>query len=398
MTKNVVEITEWQQVPGLVASRYKEASAIQRSIRKIAKRLPSTDYGDCFWNPETKTVWVVLGDGDDEQVHQLWHNSLKAINGIQEVKTEAEAGPYSDPAWVRIKTAEGALGVLNKPYEWAGIPSGGPSPMSNSLVTGLIGAGLGYGGGALAEYLFPERFVERGKLRRNLALLGGLGGAALHIPQGVANMQLNRSATGKPHVLRSFLGSDSQQQMHPDLLNWQAFQNGEKSGQLQMMKEATAHLPKLPGVIQRSAATFAKMAFTDSGYGSVKPVAVDSFNRAIWNDVHNGINSSQSNPYGTRGVYDDNSQVYRTPPAHAAAATGLVSGVQQMYGNRPLLSPRHFMSGLANAGVDLVTARVAGGVLGALGGLKPDAQKKLQDMGLWSGLIRGVTGSVLGLR
>jgi hypothetical protein len=58
----------------------------------------------------------------------------------------------------------------------------------------------------------------------------------------------------------------------------------------------------------------------------------------------------------------------------------------------------HFVRGLATAGVDLATARVAGSVLGALGGLTPEAQNKIQDMGLWGGLIRGVTGSVLGLR
>ena len=48
--------------------------------------------------------------------------------------------------------------------------------------------------------------------------------------------------------------------------------------------------------------------------------------------------------------------------------------------------------------MDMVTARVAGGVLGALGGLTQPTQQKLQDIGLWSGMIRGVTGSVFGLR
>ena len=125
---------------------------------------------------------------------------------------------------------------------------------------------------------------------------------------------------------------------------------------------------------------------------------MDAFNNAIWNDVHNGLRSSQSNPYGTRSPYDDNSAGFHTPPVTAAAVTGLVSGIQQMYGNASLLSPRHFVSGLANAGLDMATARVAGGVLGALGGLTPDAQQKLQQMGLWSGMLRGVAGSVLGMR
>ena len=60
-----------------------------------------------------------------------------------------------------------------------------------------------------------------------------------------------------------------------------------------------------------------------------------------------------------------------------------------------MLSPAHFVRGLATAGVDLATARIVGGTLGALGGLTPVAQEKLQDVGLWGGLIRGAIGSMV---
>lgn len=408
------ELEAWKQVPNLVAERYKEAANIKHTLAKVIKHLPVADpgYGHVYWNPENKTVWAVLSDGDTDQVHQKWHNALKAISGVNNVRTESEYGPYNDPDWIRIKRAS-ALSWLGKPYEWAGKLTGGPSPMSNALVSGLLGAGLGYGGGMLAEHLLPERFVRRGRLRKTLATLGGLGGAALHIPQGMANAGINREATGKSHWLRSFMRGDNAQQMAPHELDFQRhyynqpqptyYQNQfQNTPQLQTAKIALQKFP-VSSRLKKANEEFIKQAFQPSGlFGSpgvpLRPVPVDSFNQVIWNDVHNGRNSSQSNPYGTRSPYSDNTDVPHTPPAHAAAATGLVSGVQQMYGGSPLLSPKHFIRGLAAAGVDAATAHVAGGVLGALGGLTPAAQKQLQDIGVWSGMIRGVTGSVLGLR
>lgn len=397
------ELAIWQQVPELVKVRYKEAADVKRTLAKVIKYLPAEgDYGFVYWHPEKKIAWAVLSDSDTQQTHQRWHNALKAIRGVQSVRTEAEHGPHNDPEWIRIKESA-ALSWLNIPYQAAGALTGGPSPMSNALVSGLLGAGTGYAAGTLAENLLPAQYVERGKLRNNLAMLGGVGGAALHIPQAVTNSSLNQKATGKPEWLRSIMQGDQHQQMAPAETDWRNhYLGGQKQADWDGLRECCRLLPLPPELFMRSASRFTKFAMSAGSMGannvSLKPVPVDAFNQAIWNDVHNGLQSSQSNPYGTRSIYSDNSDPLHTPPVNAAAATGLVSGIQQMYGNASLLSPQHFISGLANAGVDMATARIAGGVLGALGGLTPEAQRKLQTMGLWSGMIRGVTGSVLGLR
>jgi len=416
------EIEAWKTVPQLVATRYKIAANIQHTLKKLIKHLPVADpgYGHVYWNPDNKTAWAVLSDSDTEQTHQKWSNALQAISGVENVRTESEYGPYNDPDWVLIKKAAAPIPFLNKPYEWAGKLTGGPSPMSNAVVSGLLGAGLGYGGGWLAEKLMPERYVERGRLSKTLALLGGLGGAATALPAGFANAGMNRGATGNPQWGKSFLQGDSQQQMPSHELDYlkhyqrglykqpappqNIYDNPSPQSLIQTGKMAMQRYP-VPARDKQANAEFAKLAYLP-GSGAVmgsngvplRQVPVDSFNRAIWNDVHNRSRSSQSNPYGTRSPYDDNAAPMHTPPMHAAAAAGLVSGVQQMYGNRSLLSPMHFITGLAAAGVDVATARVAGGVLGALGGLTPMAQQKLQDVGVWSGMIRGVTGSVLGLK
>lgn len=394
----------WKQVPVLVKARLKEASAIQRSVTRVAKVLPklSSGYGAVYWNPDEKSVWAVVGDSDTEQDIQRIHNALKSIAGVQNVRVESEYGPYKDPAWIRIKRAS-ALTWLNTPYQLAGSLTGGPSPLSNSIVSGLLGSGAGYTVGTLAENLMPEGYLEEGRLRKNLALAGGAIGAAAHIPAGLANMAINQKATGNPDIRRSFMQGDDAQQMSPNELDWMHHYNGGqyKRSVDQALRLASKHLPDPDARFRQASELFVKNA-NDSGlYGTdevpLRGIPVDAFNNAIWNDVHNGAHSSQSNIYGTRDPRGDNTDTMHTPPMHAAAAVGLVSGIQQMHGNPSLLSPKHFISGLAGAGVDMATARVAGGVLGALGGLTPTAQQQLQQMGLWSGMIRGVTSSVLGL-
>lgn len=381
------EIALWQAVPSLVATRYKEASHLRRSVKKLTKYLPLTNksYGQVYWNPENASMAVVLAPEESEQTHQKWHNTLRAIRGVQSVQTLPGHGVSDQPNWVQIKTAD-ALEWMRKPYQMAGKLTGGPSPMSNALVSALLGAGLGYGGGVVAEQFLPDRYFNKGRLRRNLAMMGAAGGAAAHLPTGLANMALNRRATGSSQPFKSFFGSEAAQSISPEDLNWpNEF-------------DKTTNRKYVQACVK-----FAEQMFPDTGYNGsrsvpLRPVPVDAFNQAIWNDVHNGARSSQSNVYGTRRHDARPGDPMHTPPVHAAAATGLVSGVQQMYGNPSMLSPKHFVNGLAAAGVDATTARVAGGVLGAMGGLKPEAQQALQRAGVWSGMIRGVTGSVLGLR
>lgn len=379
------EVNAWRQVPGMVASRIKQASDIQRQVRSVISTLPSlaSGYGMVYWNPDTKVLWLNVGDSDETDDILAWTEALGKIDGVSAVQAEAEVSPPAD--WIRIKKAA-ALEWLNTPYQLAGKLTGGPSPLSNAVVSGLLGSGAGYTIGTAAESLLPEQYFERGKLRKNLAAIGGVGGAMMHAPAALANMSINSKATGSPHILRSIMGGDALQEMSPEELDWRNHFYGNATKLPQLTSMLQSRLPEKQAA-NISAASLATKAAFDTGVGGtasvpLHPVPVDEFNNAIWNDVDNHNRS----PYAG------------TPPANAAAAVGIVTGIQQMAGNPPLLSPKHFINGLVNAGLDAATATVAGGILGTLGGLKPDAQRQLQQMGVWGGMIRGVTGSVLGLR
>ena len=391
-----LEVAPWEQVPFLVLSRFKQAADVTKSIARIANRLQAQPgYGQVYWNPTEKTIWATLGDGDEQHVHQRWHNALKAVAGVRGVKSEAEVGPPDKENWIRVKRAE--MSLLNRPFELGGKLTGGPSPLTNALVGGLLAGGVGYGAGSLLEQVLPEQFVERGRLRRSLGLVGGALGAVPGMWQASVNAE-NSQQAGQPLGLKSWITPNESVPLNQGALDGSKQLNdgrmhGDAIASIGQIKQSLAGLPAPDPMFLKAAAGYS----LNTGATGLRPIPVDAFNNAIWNDVHLGLRSSQNNPYGTKNPWGDNSDSLHTPPAVAAAVSGLVSGVDSMYGRPSVLSPRHFIHGLAAAGVDVATARIAGGILGALGGLTPVAQQQLQTAGLWGGLIRGVTSSVLGL-
>lgn len=81
---------------------------------------------------------------------------------------EAKKATYSP-------TLRGVGEVLQMlPNDTTGVPSY-PAPLTSMLAGGMLGAGAGYGIGALGEKLLPNSF-HKGRLRKTLATMGGLAG------------------------------------------------------------------------------------------------------------------------------------------------------------------------------------------------------------------------------
>lgn len=406
---DVLELAVWQQVPEQVGRLIKEAKPIQRTLQAVIKNLPcQPDYGYVFYHPQDHKLHAVLGDSDDEATYNRWENALRAIRGITSVTVQAETHPKPRDEWIMIKRAA-PLGLIGHAQNFMGNLTGGPSPLTNALTGAMLTGGLGYGTGWLMERMFPEKYVERGELSRTMGLAGaGLGALpgmwqwsanARNSPTGSwtqALVQPNASAPYKPELPQ-----------HMDSF-WKTRQgdlspvNGRevRSADLAALREWLGELPPLPSRLQAATLELQKYAEdykNQAGGFGLKPVPVDAFNRAVWNDVRLGMTAA-NNPFGTKSWQGDDSQDLHTPPPLAAATTALTTGIQDMYGGASMLSPKHLIRGLATAGVDLATAHVVGGVLGALGGLTPHAQQSLQQAGVWGGLIRGTVGSMLGMR
>jgi hypothetical protein len=128
-----------------------------------------------------------------------------------------------------------------------------------------------------------------------------------------------------------------------------------------------------------------------SGLSAFDSIPVDAFNRAIWNDV-----AAQPNPYGTRSPWASASQPLSTPPGVAAMISGLTTNTG-LINQSSSISPLSLALNIgATTGVGLGVAAAAGKTLGFLANLSPSAQKEMQRMGAWAGMLTGIAQNLTG--
>lgn len=115
-------------------------------------------------------------------------------------------------------------------------------------------------------------------------------------------------------------------------------------------------------------------AWRKGGHDLFQPVIHrDQFNAAVWND-----------PF--------------TPPRLQGATAGMIESASAIRGGSDFVSPWDVARVAVGAGAGLVSGVIAGKALGLLAGLTPEGQKKIQDVGLWMGVIQSVVPRALGLR
>lgn len=337
------EIALWEEVPQKVAAFYKEARPVAQRLRSLVSKFPAykSDKPKFWWHPESKRLNVSLPDDADAATENRWANLLQVIPGVHSVKIDHEWVPEG---CIELKVAAD-LNWLGNKWQQGNAALGGPNPLTKTLLGGLLMGGAGYGAGTLIESLFPERYVERGRLRKTLGLTGAAVGAAPGLLQG----HFNNKADG------------------------QGF---------------------LQGMLTHDSAPLLKTAGEAGGFG-IRSIPVDAFNRMVWRDVRKGVQTAETNPYGTKDPWGSNEESLHTPPAVGAATTGLMTGIQAQTGSQ-IISPADLVRGIASAGVGLAVANVAGRTLGALAGLSPTAQEKLQDVGVFGGLLTSLVPPLFG--
>jgi len=105
-----------------------------------------------------------------------------------------------DPAWCGLvlsknasvpENVQGAADWKDRCYP--------PSPLAAMLATGILGAGLGYGGAAIASGLLPGNWDKR-KFRRSGLLLGGALGAAPGALETLKSLMIGQPITDGSHL------------------------------------------------------------------------------------------------------------------------------------------------------------------------------------------------------
>lgn len=336
------EALRWSNVPARAVADFRKTAGVAARVQARAETLPKMVDSRVFWEPNSRELLLSVGDAAEKDEIEAWKSAMAEIEGVESVQVCDECpGPEG---WIKVaysvtarKLQEG-LNLAEGTYP-GGIPNH-PGPLSSMLTGGMLGAGLGYGAGWLGEKLLPDQW-KRNRLRRTLAVLGGLAGA---LP-GAAVMAHNWNA-GKP-------------------LNDNAV----------LMGKPVAQGPRTPGALPKHPSLLKAGDWNESGY-AFPPVPVNEFNHVVWNDPR------VSDPL---------------PPAIQAAATGLMTGAQETSGRElPWVTPSDIGRMAAGMGSGYISGALVGKALGLLMGMPVETQEKLKNTGMWAGVVKSLIPIVFG--
>jgi len=228
-----------------------------------------------------------------------------------------------------------------------GIPNA-PSPLAAMLTTGLVGGGLGYGVGSLAEALMPHKYGK--KLKRTGAILGALAGAAPGAAWAYANHATGHSLLD-PHPLDTppiEQLSDSPKFDRPSLLESRLAGTSRPQTEEYSQEFSNKHL-LAPQV------------------GDAYKGACDSFVKRAFGDMFGGGDHRHRTPYDVNiNALGQTLWESGASPDLAATTMGAMYAAQQLPDERS--SPGHVTGGqlgqlAMNAGKDYLTGAWVGAVL-----------------------------------
>lgn len=322
------------------------------NIKYAAISLPfrNSFHGNIWYSADSDRV-LIAGDISPALL-PVWQEKFAAfVNNIERTEYGYPSTFFTE-AWVPVircksanakgsPTLKGITDTLALTEGPANQWYGGPRPLSSMLMGGLAGAGLGYVGGSLIEGL-SDKF-EKNKLRRMLAILGAGAGA---VPGGLWALS-NTDRFGPKGLI-----SDSD-----GIVKWNSVK--------ELLPDSTPN------------EEFYKAAYDGFGMNALgfneNPIPVDDFGRVLW---------SYDDPY--------------TPFSTRAAASGLVDAASSLRGNSSIVMPSDVARMAVGMGSGYMSGTLVGKTLGALAGLKPEAQRALQQAGTWAGMLNTVMPMAFG--
>lgn len=200
---------EWQDVPETVDAWVVKVAAPAFDVRTAATDVITRSPVGYYCAPDGRVgVFAPLATGaDSARVKAAVARAVGAETGVAFLSYHDISHPAA--IWVKVaysQTLRRAGELLNFfPGQYPGGVPNAPSPLAAMLTSGLIGAGLGYGGGRLLEATLPEGYGK--KLGRTGALLGGAVGMAPGAVWGAANTMTGRGFND-PALLHAAAGAD----------------------------------------------------------------------------------------------------------------------------------------------------------------------------------------------
>lgn len=354
---DIAHILQWRSVPEIAIDLSEKSASLALAVRKAINELPQDGFMDLWYSPAEKKFQLNVGDWIDEVVLDRWKSTLKSFASNVEVLDES-GGPDGSgytkiaerPLAARCFTEKRAVSptmstIAQLTGMKKGLIPGTPNALIGSLTGGLLGAGLGYGAGWVGEKVLPEKW-RRGRLRRTLAMIGGLAGAT----PGIIGMYSNYRS-GRPF----FRNAPEPTTAADDVTNLSATQLHQRG------------LSPDPDAYKTWDNQYYSKASSFTGWdgGAFPEIDVPAFTRDVWNDP------------------------FLSPKTQAATA-GLVQGASAISGGIRTVSPLDVAKMTAGMGTGYLSGAIVGKVLGALTGMPSETQQKLRNAGTWAGIVSNI--------
>ncbi len=303
--QKAAQLLSWQKVPDLMLEYFEKSAGVAERYGKHKRTL--------YYNPETDLIKE--GSAPEDMHVSPWVK----LSSSPTVQTAMELGNYFP-------------NKLNRHLP------GLQSPMGAALTSGLIGGGLGYAGGAALEHLLPSSW-RRKRLRRTLALMGGLGAAAPALAWAGVNAANDKSV----------------------LDGWP-------------LDDSPATPTKISSFIKVASLNFQ----SETGLSDQPLIDVNAFNQTLWTDPR----VSQ-----------------RLSPIQQAAASGLLTGAATLAGGgrqTKFITPWDVGRMAAGMGTGYLSGALVGKSFGLMMGMPQGAQDTLKQTGMWAGVVANMVPLAFG--
>jgi hypothetical protein len=350
----------WLDVPFEACRLAKEAAGIYQCIQDLAPSLPA-EVNKVWYNPDKESVFFSYPLTINTDKVASWHIAMRQLPIDGSIEHGYMSVPPIDEPYIFVKQAIENSQVFGPVAEAAQLKPNlimsSPTPLAAMLAGGLLGGGAGYAAGYLGEQLLPDDYFERGKLRKSLGLLGAGAGMVPGAWLGYDNLRAHPDESKR-------WTADALMTPHPLQVPDNRFEKVSKTLYKVFPKE-----------ILELDERFTKYA-DQAGGGYDTPIPVDQFNRVIWNDIR----SAGGN----------------TDPSLAAAATGLVQAASLSRDSADVIWPADIARIAVGMGSGYASGLLVGKALSGLAGLSPDAQKRLQQAGMFAGVLSNVVPIAFG--
>jgi len=356
--KATLDAVCWKAAAGAVVDLYTQGKPFAYATHKAAAAAVIENMDSVWYAPLGNTAWVYLNATNVVDVADKVAEEFSAC-GLDEIIVQFAAddtlsSPNAVCIWRplrrgadKVAYSKSLLGLrqlsLSAPSKISKALHIAPSPLASTIAGGAIGAGLGYAGGTVAEWMYPEEW-EKGKLRRTLAMAGGAIGAAPGVGAGIMNKYMGRGWND------------------PSLLN---------------------QAPKANETSQGSSSREALRDLYRERLGL--PPHTSSDKQASYFG-HNVIPVKQT----LHTLLYDPEVAGRLPAPLQATAAGLVHGASMSRGGSAVVSPMDIARVAVGMGSGYVSGAFVGKALGVLAGAPPGVQSKLRQTGMYAGVLLNV--------